>query len=129
MIIALVLTVIVLYAGVVWQQSKLNAIAFDLQEVTQELASTRAKLNTTEAKYQKQSSDTSDLVVAITPLIEQTSWLGPQPYGTGLPQLQAMETRRNQQIVAVRSRIMNLPVVQDHPKQSLLPKIGVAPGT
>ena len=71
-------------------------------------------LGRSEKKYAEQSKTTAELVETISPLIEQTDWLGPQPYNSGgLPALQAKEAKRNAEIVRIRRLVMSLPTVKD----------------
>ena len=71
-------------------------------------------LSRSEKKYAEQSKTTAELVETISPLIEQTDWLGPQPYNSGgLPALQAKEAKRNKEIVRIRGLVMSLPAVHD----------------
>src|SRR5690348_11405858 len=99
-IIALLITTIVIFVLFCWQQSKNNELQYEIEEQKATLHRKDGEISDLRFKYSKQSRDVSNLVVAITPLIEQTDWLGPQPYGTGLATLQAKERERNRQIVA-----------------------------
>jgi cation transport regulator ChaB len=118
MAVAVVLLGTILFMALVtlWDQHKdLKQVRGWYAEVTAELVAYKLVYVALEKKYTKQSDDTQQVLVALVPLIEQTDWLGPQPYNSGgLPALQAKENKRNQEVVRVRELLMNLPLVRDY---------------
>jgi hypothetical protein len=77
-----------------------------VKDITATLVAAQEQLHT-------QNEGIAQIAATIGPLLVQTAWLGPQPYGTNLEVLQKLEDERNRQIVAVRKILTDLPVVTD----------------